>query len=267
VSQRAVTLNASAAGMTRLRNKGGASPQTLYDLSNGYVNASRCPQQRPGTTWLFNFADSGHTANAGLTRGLACFRGVLYTFCHTPLSSGSSTFKILTLRHPTDNSATLEAVHFAQPFMGYLYVVAEFSDGLVKHYWLQSPPAWKAVTIYQANQLVQPSADNGYYYKAHQVLNPVSWGSGVIYKLNDLVQPTTYNGFGYAVTAETGPAAPPAPSGATEPVWPLQEFQVVYDYSTTTPPPTPGQPPAQPPTPSPGTGPGGRYDNRGGSVK
>jgi len=263
--------------MTRLRTKGGASPQTLYDLTNGYVNASRCPQQRPGTTWVFNYAPAGHTVNAGKTKGLAAFKGVLYTFTHDPayssLPGSAKTFKIVVLRHPTSTTAQLVAIHFAQPFMGLLYVVAEFEptsdfpDGLIRHYWLQNPAAWKAATIYKANELVQPSAPNGYYYKAHQIQNPPSWGPGVLYKLIDLIQPTVYNGFGYTVTVETGPSAPPAPSGQTEPVWPLTEFAVVYDYSTTVKPPTPGAPPAQPPTPSPGSGPGGRYGNPGGQMR
>ena len=44
-----VTLSAVQAGITRLRTKGGASPESLYDLINGYVTAARTIAPRPGS--------------------------------------------------------------------------------------------------------------------------------------------------------------------------------------------------------------------------
>jgi hypothetical protein len=261
MTQRGVTLNASKAGITRLRTKGGASPESLYDLSNGFVNASRCPQQRPGTTWLFNFANSGHTGNAGLTRGLVAFKGIVYTFCHTPLTSGSGTYQIITLRHPTSTTATLSVVHYAAPFMGFLYVVAEFSDTKIFDYWLQLPAAWQQGHKYNANDLVQPTVPNGFYYKAQQKSNPNAWTPLLLYKIGDVVQPTTYNGFQYTVYAEAGSGTPPARSGPIEPTFKLSIGSLTLDFSSSTPPPEPAAAPDPPPAKAPGTDTGGRYSN------
>lgn len=279
---RVVTLNASKAGITRLRTKGGASPETLLDLTNGYVNASKCPQQRPGTTWLFNFADSGHTGNTDKTKGLVAFKGIVYTFTHDPAyaTSGSSSFVILVLRHPTNGTAALKAIHYAAPFMGFLYVVAEFADGVIKHYWLQAPAKWTAATVYLDNAMVQPSIPNGYYYQAQRRLNPPAWTALFQYKGDpsvvagsnaDRVQPTTYNGYYFIVGniqgAGSGLTPPIARSGSKEPSWVTTGHAIVYDYATTAPLPTqqPGAtPPAQTP---PGKEPGGRYTNQANGPK
>jgi hypothetical protein len=313
-SVRKVSLTASQAGMTRLRDKGGASPNTLNELTNGYVNAARTPTQRGGTTWKFNYADSRYskTGNAGKTKGLMSWCGMLWTFAAgenstslaTARDSGITTsttstyvvptinvtgtftvsssarlavgmvisvndgstfitgtitsivtttitlrtlvivqgqagntiataavvqgFPILILRHPTNNvSATLSKIHYAKPFMGFPYVVAEFSDGVINHFWLQNPPVWQPSTTfvpsaYNANQLVQPNPAlspnpplTGYYYQAIQVANPPAWTPLLQHQVYDVVQPTVYNGwqeqayqiFGNATGASTNTTA------------------------------------------------------------
>jgi len=274
---RAVTLNATKAGMTRLRYKGGASPESLYELTNGFVNASRCPQQRPGTTWKFNFADSGHTGNAGLTKGLVAFNGILYTFSARSLTSGSNVYQIIPLKHPTNGSADLKAIHFAQPFMGFLYVVAEFYDGVIVHYWLQTPPVWTARKVYMDNDLIQPTTPNGYYFKAQRLTNPNAWTPLTIYAINDQVQPTNYSGWFFSASAEGGTGTPPARSGATEPAWiyqsvllPGQPSPVVgsplaasltIEFSTSSPSTESNSPTTAPNQTPPGGQSGGRYDN------
>lgn len=268
---RPVTLNASKAGMTRLRTKGGASPETLFELTNGYVNASRCPQQRPGTTWKFNFADTGHTGNAGLTKGLVAFQGVLYTFSARALSSGSTSFVIQRLMHPTNGTADLKAVHFSKPYMGYLYVVGEFLDGVIGHYWIQNPKAWRQSQFYLDNTLVQPTTPNGYYYKAQRLKNPNAWTPVTMYSINDLIQPTEYNGYYYKAAVEGGPSTPPARSGTLEPVWVFQTninngiqsswAMSTFDFSTSTPAVENTPPPTAPGATPPGGEAGGKYDN------
>lgn len=280
---RPVTLSATKAGMTRLRVKGGASPETLYDLTNGYVNASKCPQQRPGLTWLFNFADPhlGKGANAGITKGNIAFKGITYTFSHTPLTSGNSNFVILTLRHPTSNVVALKAIHFAQPFMGFIYVVAEFNDGLITHYWLQAPAVWKANTQYMDNDMTQPTVNTGYYYQAQRAINPPQWTPMLQYKATtgsppfgataDRVQPSTYNGSYFIVNQVFGPGAsltpPIARSGSVEPNWALAGLRngsFTLEFSTASPPPAPSSGTPAPGQTPPGGGQGGRYGNRAG---
>lgn len=255
---RSVTLNASKAGMTRLRDKGGASPETLYELTNAYINASRSPTQRPGTTWTYQFG-----AN---TAGLVAFQGVFYAFTADPtkiVSTGS--YQVVLLRHPqgTSFSGQLSKIHYAQPFMGYLYVVAQFTDGLIRHYWLQNPPAWAQHTIYQANTMVQPTTPNGFYYVAIQTNNPPAWqpNMSVTGSPPMVVQPTVYNGYEYTVSTYTGTAAT---TGPTEPTWPTSQGATVTEYSTGYKNPIPAQPPVPPNANPPGTGTGGRYGNPGG---
>lgn len=347
---RTETLTASGAGMTRLRTKGAASKETLYELTNGYISASRAPTMRPGTTWKSNVADpfvgssssnfiiangpisftmnatvssslvgltvratssgsgawmqgnvtgaagltltinitstsgsgvhndwnltcASFAANAGLSKGLASFKGNLYTFSHTPLTTPSPTLTVLTLRHPTSQTAALTNIHFVQPFMGFLYVVAQFAvttdypSGFIGHYWLQNPPAWKAggrlgIGTYKANTMVQPTVPNGFYYKCVQLFSPPAWAPLLQYALSDIVQPTVYNGYFFLVFTETGPGTPPARAGSLEPAWSTNQFTL--EFSTSAPPPAPAVPPvprnADPPgLPGDGTG---RYNNR-----
>lgn len=286
------TLSASGAGMTRLRTKGGASKESLYELTNGYVTASKAPTQRPGTTWKFNFANTGHTVNAGQTKGLVAFKNVLYAFTHdsTYATSGSASYVIVVLRHPTNNIAPINRIHFAQPFMGLLYVVAQFNAttdypaGFIGHYWLQSPPSWVARTQYMDNQLVQPTVPNGFYYSAQRSINPPMWTPLLQYAQyagptppQTLVQPSVYNGSYFIVNAVFGPGAsltpPLARSGSVEPNWAasgLMNGAFTLEFSTAGSPPTPtvgGAPPGSTPpgTNGQGAGGGGRYDNRYGT--
>lgn len=285
MSIRPVTLNATKAGMTRLRIKGGASPETLFDLTNGFVNASKCPQQRPGLTWLFNFANPslGKDGNAGITKGTVSFKGIVYTFSHTPLTSGSANFVILTLRHPTNTGVALKTIHFAQPFMGFMYVVAEYLDGFIGHFWLQNPAAWKANTQYMDNDMVQPTTPNGYYYQAARTINPPTWTPLFQYRADnvnadlrnaDRVQPNTYNGSYFIVKNVFGPGAaatpPIARSSEVEPAWAstgLVNTAIVLEFSTASTPAVPTTGATAPIQTVPGTATGGRYTNRAGGFQ
>lgn len=247
---RTISLNTSAAGMTRLRGKGGASPETLWELTNGYVTASKSVKQRPGLQYQTRLPDT--------SKGLVAFNGVLYTFtAHSVSNPGTATVKILT--HPTPGYAgELAKIHYAAPFMGYLYVVAEFADGNTYHYWLQEPPAWTTFTVYDANELVQPTVPNGLYYKAVLDNPPPAWQPLHQYYTGDKVQPTKYNGFSYEAT-NLLPSSPTS-SSDTEPVWSTELNGFVLESSAggSSVAPTPPTPPNSQP---PGTGDGERYSN------
>src|ERR1700748_2212964 len=104
---RTQSLTASEAGMTRLRDKGGASQITLYELTNGYVAASGAPTQRPGTTWKFNWADPrlSKGGNAGKLKGLVYFNNTFYRFTASPgLTSGNASYVIVVLVHPNSGN-------------------------------------------------------------------------------------------------------------------------------------------------------------------
>lgn len=248
---KAITLNATKAGMTRLREKGGASPETLYELTNAYVNASKAPKQRPGTTFQFTWPAD--------TKGLCSHEGVLYAFSAGIVDTGSATHKVVTLRHPdTEFAGKLLDIHFAQAFLGYLYVVAEFDDNAIFHYWLREPETWVASHAYTAGESVQPTTPNGYYYEATTELTPPAWAPGVPREVGDVIQPTEATGWKYTVTAVTGDNPV---SGSVEPTWPETPDATVTEYVEADPPPPP---PAAPPPASDDPN-DGRYDNPGGS--
>lgn len=225
---RSQALSTLTAGMTRQRDKGGASPESLYELTNGFVDASGAPTSRDGTVFEPLLPDG--------TKGLCAFQDVLHVFALSNIDPGDPLYVVNILIHPDENFAgTIKKIHFAKPFLGFLYVVAEFSNGDVYHYWLQVKGSWTADTVYMPGDIVMPTTPNGFLYKATVATNPTAWAPGVVRNLGDTVQPTTANGWYYVVTEVDGDA--PA-SGTVEPDWPVQEGATIAEDVDTTPPPT-----------------------------
>jgi hypothetical protein len=242
-----IKLNALKSGINRLRTKGGADPSSLYDLVNGYVTIDGSAQSRPGTV-----RDIALPAG---TKGLCAFNGGMVVFSNvsTPITGTKYTCEVLV--NPNDTTQPIKEIHFAAPFMGFLYVVAEFNNGDVFHYWLQSQGAWAANTFYKIGDTVIPTTKNGFRYQPVLKENPVAWAADVPRKVGDVVQPTVYNGWKYTVIEVDGTA--PA-SGATEPVWPMADGATVTEDVDTVPAPVV-------PTPTPGAPGSGRYGGGGGS--
>jgi hypothetical protein len=84
---------------------------------------------------------------------------------------------------PSFNNAAsypIKEIHFAAPYLGGIYVVAEFdvpsalaaTNGTVAHYWIQSSTGsdnadvWLASTDYQIGDVVIPPTQNGLTYVA-----------------------------------------------------------------------------------------------------
>lgn len=241
-------------GINRLRDKGGARADWLYDLVNGYLTESGTVRVRPGTTRTETL-DSA-------TKGLVAFRGGFHVFSHGIVSVPSGyTLHVLVSPESDDTvdppvTYTLTRIHFAKPMLGYLYVVAEFSNGGVWHYWLQQGTTWLASTMYKEGDLVQPTTPNGLAYAATRsgAPNPV-WTAGKVRAVGDRVEPTVYNGFYYEVIDTAG--ATPA-SGEVEPEWPESAGATIEENTDT----TPGTEPT--PATDPGATPGSdvldRYD-------
>lgn len=237
-------------GITRLRTKGGASPQALYDLVNGFVDASGAPTSRPGVSQM-------HVTPAG-TKGCTTFNGKIVVFANEVIDPGDARFECLVLRHPTDPTALLRTIHFAGPIAGALFVTAEFDDGEVFDYWMESADTWEAETVYFQNGLVQPTVPNGFVYRATRLDEPrLAWAAGVARTVGDEIEPTTYNGYWYECVDTLGnnPA-----SGQTEPTWPTDDgAQVIEETSATATPSNPNPPTGGVP-PTGGTVPP-RYEN------
>ena len=240
---RPMPLSSILAGMTRLRVKGGASQQSLFELTNGWITNARSMAIRPGS-----LIDAKLPAN---TKGLCGFQGQLVVFANAVTAPPSSKYKVAVVRHPTTPSLALHEIHFAAPYVGALYVAAEFSNGDVYHYWLQDAPVWKASTVYKANVYASPTAPNGFSYKATRLIDSFpAWAPRVPRAVGDRVEPSVYTGFYYQVIDTDG--SQPL-SGTTEPPWPTQEGQTVIEELTAggttnveTIPPVPGDPPPDP---------------------
>lgn len=139
----------------------------------------------------------------------------------------------------------LKTVWFTGVILGKIYVAVEFINGLIRHYWLQEPPAWKPGTIYPLGALVQPTIANGYYYEAPTSSPIPVWESGKVYAAGAKVQPTTANGFYYLLSDVTGDSPT---SGDTEPLWPTTEGAQVFEGTDSTDVPSVATTPSSSPT-------------------
>lgn len=219
---RVVPLSTASAGMTRLRSKGHAAPNTLYDLLNGYITQAGTIKPRPGSQ-----TDIALPAD---TKGLVAHKCRLYVFSHIPqVTSNPDKYIVATLRHPADPTIPIQQIHFAAPFMGFLYVAAEFEDGNTWHYWLEELDEWSPNTDYMIGDRVFPTTENGYAYKATRPGSPnIAWAANVERALNDVIEPTIYNGFKYTVIAVTGDNPT---SGSLEPDWPVESGAQIIEYA------------------------------------
>ncbi len=237
MADREVALTTIKGGINRQRTKGGALEDSLYDLLNGYVSKSKTIVPRPGTVRVYDLAED--TAANTPTRGLMAYDGALLVFSHidTDIPAGVQ-LRIIT--HPDqteDDLIPIDEINFAEPFMGYPYVVATFTNGDTYHFWLQEGDAWEADTAYELGDIVMPSVPNGLAFQAQRLTPPnTAWQASVLRTVGDVIEPTTYNDFYYTVVETQGDNPR---SGTVEPTWPTEDGARVFedaDGSADTPP-------------------------------
>jgi hypothetical protein len=218
-------------GITRQREKGGASPNSLYDLVNAYIDSSGSAVCRDAAAYDQRLVSG--------TVSICAFADKLHVFAMTPLTISNPLYEVDVLIHPDPAfTGSLKYIYFAKPFLGYLYIVAEFSDGSIYHYWLQKPAAWLPNTIYPINGTVIPTTPNGYLYTAKTPVTAPVWQPNTVYNIGDVIQPSTPNGYLYTITSTAGAAAA---SGDTEPDWPAQDGAQVFEETDSTTVPSTGQ--------------------------
>ena len=136
----------------------------------------------------------------------------------------------------------LKEIHFAAPYLGGLYVVAEFVNdggsglGTVFHYWIQSSTVndssnneWVADADHLIGDVVIPTSPNGLIYVASRRYPPSPlWTADTQETIGNVVEPNTPNGFNFTVSATAG--ATPT-TGSTEPTWPAADGATVTEQS------------------------------------
>lgn len=250
---RSSNLTTQNAGMTRLRRKGNANPGTLYDCLNGWITLSGTIKPRPGTQNIERLPEG--------TAGLCAYNGQLVVFtARDGLATENELVTIAQVKHPYDVSLDVKEVHFAQPFMGFIYAVIEFVDSQYFHFWLQVLEDWQPNTIYAEGTTVQPTVPNGFMYEAvRDTLAYPTWQAGVARTTGERIEPTIPNGFFYECIATSGDNPR---SGDVEPPWPTEEGLTIIESQSVT------YDPPPPDTSTPG-GPGGsgygnpNFGNRG----
>lgn len=235
-----IALNATQGGIDRQRTEGSPSPNTLYDLLNGYRDAANVMRSRPGTRAVKNLAES---AEAGITKGFTVYQGAFVVFSHEPQTMPAGvTCEVLV--NPVNPELALLAIHFVAPFLRHLFVVAEFDDNSVFYYWLQTADTWEAETVYRLGSLVQPTVPNGFVYRAVRIgaPNPL-WAPNVERANGDRVEPTSEDGYYYQVVDTVGTTPR---SGTVEPSWNDEQGALTYEDVDITAPTTPATGPTDP---------------------
>lgn len=250
-----VRLTLTKGGIDRQRPSGSPSQDVLYDFVNGYRNQALVAVNRPGSVCVNDLPPA--------TKGFVIYRGIKYVFSHQFADAGDDDVICEVLLHPIVPGMALRRIHFAGPFLQYLYVVAEFLNGSIFHYWLRRGATWAPETRHQLGDLVEPTTPNGYVYQARRIGDPNPlWAREVPRVVGDRVEPTTADGNYYEVIDTLG-AAPR--SGAIEPTWNTEDGALTYeDTEGADVPQPPSTGPTTPPS-TPGVGIEDRYGNSAGS--
>lgn len=206
-------------GITRLRVKGAALKNSLFDLLNACVTMQGTTQPRGGTI--------RKAVLSQVTKGLMSFRSQFHVFANVPTTVPTG-YVCHVLVNPVNAALAITRVHFAVPFLGFPYVVAEFSDGSVYHYWLQTNGTWTPNTVYLNGDFISPTTDDGFAFAATRLVppNPV-WSANSSISVNDLVEPTVYSGYMFKAIAVAGTTPH---TGSVEPAWPTVENATIQEF-------------------------------------
>lgn len=209
-------------GINRYLVKAGAKADTLFDAVNCDVTITGRARPRYGTVLHSRAAETTVYRLPPGTKGLTTYKDKLVVFSDQQIDlSAYPDYQCEILTYPgateIDDPPTLQRINFAEPFLGYLYISATWSDGQTFHYWLQEVKVWEPNKVYLFNDLVRPTIPNGFTYRANR-LNPAGalWRPNTAYDMGDVVEPTTPTSFDYEVVDTVG--INPR-SGPTEPKW------------------------------------------------
>jgi hypothetical protein len=225
---------------------------TLYQFRNGTLVSTTSPTITSLGDPLYPYWRIGSTKTSAINNyndfigSIAGFRITTdvarYTAAYTPAVQPFPT-ATLPLAFVDKAPFAIKEIHFAAPYLGGIYVVAEFdvstslelTYGTVFHYWIESitqgssENMWAANTDYSIGDVVIPTSPNGLTYIASRkgAANPL-WTANTQEQVGNIVEPTIANGFKYTCTVTQG-AAPS--TGATEPTWPTADGAAITENS------------------------------------
>src|SRR5271166_2690239 len=147
---------------------------------------------------------------------------------NTTLITVPAGFTLSILSDPHDRTQLLKKIWFAKPFMGFEFVVAQFANNDVVHYWLQNSGTWTTGADYTTASIVLPLTLNGLAYQAirHFPTEP-PWTPETVITSASYIEPNTPTGFAYQAIAVAGS---PAHTGAIEPVWPTVAGAIIQEF-------------------------------------
>lgn len=216
---RPIPLTVVRGGINRLKVKGGASATSLYDLTNAYVTQAGTIVPREGTIRSAALTSS--------SAGLMAFNGIVNVFSNTLISVPAG-YQDNLLIDPSDPTSLVVKIWFAKPFLGFPYVVAQFANGHIIHFWLQTNGTWQANTVYKTGAIITPNTPNGLAYQAQRIAAPNSlWSPQTAVVAGKVVEPTEYNGFLFRAVSVLGSAPH---TGSTEPTWPTTIGAIIQEF-------------------------------------
>ena len=214
-------LTVLAGGINRLRVKGGAAANMLYDLQNAYITNAGSIAPREGTIRTVTLDSS----TVGLAAANGNFNIFSSAFSTATLATG---FVLNVLSDPNDRTQPVSKIWFAKPFMGFEFIVAQFANGDLVDFWLQNNGTWTSTTDYTSASIVLPPVANGLAYQGVRDFPPQpTWASNTIIASGSYVEPTVATGFTYQAVAVTGS---PVHTSEIEPVWPTVSGGIVQEF-------------------------------------
>jgi len=154
----AITFDRFDAGLDVRKGPTTSGANQLREATNVYVTTGKTLRKRAGLEHIA-------TLEPG-TVGLVSSGGKLHTFFSggADVVHANTLFSPHRIDHGTDGTKVVSEILGAENFNGFLYVAAQYADGVMQHHYLDDPGAWVPATAYVLGDVRRPTVQNGYRY-------------------------------------------------------------------------------------------------------